>query len=52
VVEQGKQVLKTLPIRGLVGERLALADYVDHICAEARSALLMGRPVGRQLRLL
>jgi hypothetical protein len=46
------QVLKTLPIRGLVGERLALEDYLGHLCAEARSAMLVGRPVGRQLRLL
>jgi hypothetical protein len=52
VVEEGDQVLKTLPIKGLVGERLALEDYLEHLCAEARSAMLMGRPVGRQLRLL
>jgi Integrase core domain len=52
VVEYGEQVLKTLPIRGLVGERMALEDYVAHLCAEARSAMLVGRPVGRQLRLL
>ena len=45
-------MLKTLPIRGLVGQRLSLEDYLEHLFAEARSAMLVGRPLGRQLRLL
>jgi hypothetical protein len=52
VVEQQEQVLKTLPIRGLVGERLPLEQYLEHLRYEARTHTVGGRPVGRQLRLL
>ena len=52
VVAYGDQVLKTLPSKGLEGERLALEDDRAQLSAEARSAMLVGRPVGRHLRLL
>jgi hypothetical protein len=52
VVEYEGQVLKTLPMRGLVGARMALEDYLDHLSYEARTAVIGGRPVGRQLRML
>jgi hypothetical protein len=51
-VEYGDQVLKSLPIRGLVGEQMVLEDYLEQLYVEARTAMLPGRPVGRQRRLL
>jgi hypothetical protein len=52
VVEYEGQMLKPLPMRGLVGARMALEDYLDHLSDEARTAVIGGRPVGRQLRML
>ena len=51
VVEYRDQVLKALPIKGLVGERLPLAVYLEQIAWEAQRQLLAGRPMGQQLRL-
>ncbi len=50
-VEYRDQVLKALPIKGLVGERLPLAVYLEQIAWEAQRQLLAGRPMGQQLRL-
>ena len=50
-VEYRDHVLKALPIKGLVGERLPLAVYLEQIAWEAQRQLLAGRPIGQQLRL-
>ena len=50
-VEYREQVLKQVPIKGLLGERLPLAVYLEHMALEARNQLLIGRPIGQQLRL-
>ncbi len=52
VVEYREQPIKTLAIKGLVGERLSWERYLEHITLEARTNLVVGRPVGQQLRLL
>lgn len=52
VVEYREQAIKTLPIKGLVGEQLCLDRYLEHIALEARTNLVVGRPIGHQLRLL
>jgi transposase InsO family protein len=52
VVEYGERAIKTVPIKGLVGERLCWESYLEHIVLEARTNLVVGRPVGQQLRLL
>jgi hypothetical protein len=52
IVEERHQVIKALPIKGLVGECLPLDDYLDLITQEARSQLVVGRPIRQQLRLL
>ncbi len=51
VVEYREQALKQMPIKHLVGERLPLEVYLEHITTEARTQLVAGRPVGQQLRL-
>jgi hypothetical protein len=51
VVEYREQVVKQLPIKGLIGERLPLEVYLELITTEARTQLVAGRPVGQQLRL-
>jgi hypothetical protein len=51
VVEHREQVVKQLPIKGLVGERLPLEGYLAQMAVEARTQLVAGRPVGQQLRL-
>jgi hypothetical protein len=51
VVEYRAQVLKQLPIKGLVGERLPVEVYLEQIAREAQRQLLAGRPLGQQLRL-
>ena len=51
VVEYREQVVKQLPIKGLVGEQLPLEVYLELITTEARTQLVAGRPVGQQLRL-
>ena len=51
VVEYREQVLKQLPIKGLVGEQLPWDVYVEQIALEARTRLVGGRPIGQQLRL-
>jgi hypothetical protein len=52
VVEYREQPIKTLPIKGLVGERLTWEVYLEQMIREARTNLVVGRPVGQQLRLL
>lgn len=52
VVEERQQVIKALPIKGLVGEQLPLDAYLALITQEARSQLVVGRPLRQQLRLL
>jgi hypothetical protein len=51
VVEHREQVVKELPIKGLVGERLPLGVYLEQIGREARTQRVAGRPIGQQLRL-
>ncbi len=51
VVEYREQVVKQLPIKGLVGEPLPLEVYLEQITREARTQLVAGRPIGQQLRL-
>ena len=51
VVEYREQVLKELPLKGLVGENLPLEVYLDMMKMEARTQSIGGRPIGRQLRL-
>ena len=51
VVEYHEQVIKQLPIKGLIGERLPLEVYLEQIAWEAQRQLLAGRPLGQQLRL-
>ena len=52
VVEYREQVVKQVPIKGLVGEQLPLEVYLEQHGLEARTQLVAGRPVGQQLRLL
>ncbi len=52
VVEYREQMVKTVPIKGLVGEHLSWESYLEQITVEARTNLVMGRPIGQQLRLL
>ena len=51
VVEYRGQLLKELPIKGLVGEHLPLECYLEQMKAEARAQYRGVRPIGRQLRL-
>jgi hypothetical protein len=51
VVEYRERVVKQLPIKGLVGERLPLGMYLEQIGREARTQRVAGRPIGQQLRL-
>jgi Integrase core domain len=51
IVEYRDQVVKRLPIKGVVGERLALEVYVEQITQQARTQTLLSTPVGHQLRL-
>ena len=50
-IEYREQVVKQLPIKGLIGERLPLDVYLSQIVCEARHQTLIGRPIGHQLRL-
>lgn len=52
VVEYREHLVKTIPIKGLVGEHLCWESYLEQIAMEARTPLVMGRPIGQQLRLL
>lgn len=51
VVEYREQVLKVVPMKGLVGEVLPLEVYLEQMKVEAQTQYMAGRPVGRQLRL-
>ena len=51
-VEYREQPIKAVPIQGLVGERLPLEVYLEQITLQARTNQAVGRPVGRQLRLV
>ena len=51
VVDYREQVLKTVPLKGLVGEVLPLEAYLEMMKAEAQTQYIAGRPIGRQLRL-
>ncbi len=51
VVEYREKVLKEVPIKGLVGEPLALEVYLEMMRVEAQTQYVGGRPVGHQLRL-
>ena len=51
VVEYREQVLKEVPLKGLVGDVLPLEAYIEQMKAEAQTQYVAGRPVGRQLRL-
>jgi hypothetical protein len=51
VVEHREEVLKRLPLKGLVGEKLPLEVYLEMMKTQARTQSIGGRPVGRQLRL-
>lgn len=51
IVEYREQVLKELPLKGLVGEKLPLEVYLEQMRVEAQTQYIAGRPVGRQLRL-
>jgi len=51
LVEYREQVLKAVPIKGLVGEQMPLEVYLEQMRAEAQTQYIAGRPVGRQLRL-
>jgi transposase InsO family protein len=52
VVEYREQAVKQVAVKGLMGERLPLEVYLDQLALEARRQVLVGRPVGQQLRLL
>jgi transposase InsO family protein len=51
MVEYREQVLKVVPMKGLVGEVLPLEVYLEQMKVEAKTQYIAGRPVGRQLRL-
>jgi hypothetical protein len=51
VVEYRESVLKEMPLKGLVGEKLPLEVDLEMMKVEARPQSVGGRPVGRQLRL-
>jgi len=51
VVEYREQPIKQVPIKGLGGERLPLSVYLERMQQEARAQMLLGRPLGQQLRL-
>jgi hypothetical protein len=51
VVDYREQVLKTVPLKGLIGEVLPLEAYIEMMKAEAQTQYVGGRPIGRQLRL-
>ncbi len=51
VVEYREEVLKEVPIKGLVGEQVPLEIYLEMMRVEAQTQYVIGRPVGRQLRL-
>jgi transposase InsO family protein len=50
-VEYREEVLKEVPIKGLMGEKLSFEVYLEQMKMEARAQYVAGRPVGRQLRL-
>jgi hypothetical protein len=52
IIEYREQPLKQVRIKGLMGEQLPLEVYLAQVAQEARTQLLVGRPVGQQLRLL
>jgi hypothetical protein len=51
VAEYREQVLKELPMKGMVGDKLPLDVYLEQMRVEAQTQYIAGRPVGRQLRL-
>jgi hypothetical protein len=51
VVEYREKVIKQLPIKGLLGEAIALDTYVELMAQAARTQYIAGRPIGRQLQL-
>src|ERR687885_92751 len=51
VVEYRDQVIKVLPVKALLGERLPIEVYVEQMAVAARTQLVGGRPIGQQLRL-
>ena len=44
--------LKRVPIKGMIGDELPFAAYLEQMRAEARTERLAGRGFGHQLRLL
>ncbi len=52
IVEYREQPIKQVPIKGLIGEHLPLEVYLTQIAHEARTQMVIGRPIGQQLRLL
>jgi hypothetical protein len=51
VVEEHERLIKQVPIKGLLGEVLALDTYVKLMAHAARTQAVGGRPIGRQLQL-
>ena len=51
VVEEHERLIKQVPIKGLLGEVLALDTYVKLMAHAARTQAVGGRPIGQQLRL-
>ena len=51
-VEYREQTIKSVPLKGLFGERLPWEVYLECMTREARTNLVAGRPVGQQLRLV
>jgi hypothetical protein len=50
-VEYREQVLKEVPLKGMVGEELPREEYLEQMKEEAQPQYIGGRPLGRQLRL-
>jgi hypothetical protein len=50
-VEEHERTIKEVPIKGLIGDLLPLATYVDLMAQAARPQTIGGRPIGHQLRL-
>jgi hypothetical protein len=51
VVEYREQVVKRVPIKGLIGQRLPWDAYLEQISRQARHPLPSGSPISQQLRL-
>lgn len=51
VVEYREQVIKQIPIKGLIGTPIPVETYIDLMAQAARTQTIGGRPVGHQLPL-